>query len=621
MGTDEKARCISADEEIGTLTEECEVKKDSRRQSWNNKVEYLLAMVGNAVGIGNIWRFPYQCQKHGGGAFLIPYFTVLLLIGYPMLLMEIALGQKYQCGAIAMWGQISPYAAGIGISTLVIVAFLTSYYAVVLSWSFVYAANSFQSPLPWNHCPKVFDDASNSSVVVQECAASSPSVYYWFRQTLNVPNSIEESHVTINWQILLACLFSSILLFIGLQKGVKSTGKFMYFGVLFPYVVLFTFLVRALTLEGSHEGIAYLIRTDMTKLGSLEVWQAATTQIFFSIGIGYGVYVAQASYMPKGNNCKFDVIFVATVNSFTSILATLIVFGILGFRAHVNQEKCYAEYATTLNISVEDLLLNTTNSNDVALAKCSYTQHLDKVKGGTGLAFIAFAEAIVSFPVSNLWSLIFYLMLGSVGLSSVIGTLTGVIASLRDVGCKTKKPIIAALLCGGLFVFTIIYTTDFGYYFIDILDNNIGGLALCPVVLFEVIATSYLYGINRFMEDIKNMTGKKPGKYWWFTLAISSPILLTLFIVLKFINYGLKGSLTYKSWNKEETIEMNLPYPTWGYAAISISSLVCVLSMPLAIVLYKLNVFNLAEYLTADKKEKQNTSLKLNDFSKQRLDF
>ena len=123
------------------------------------------------------------------------------------------------------------------------------------------------------------------------------------------------------------------------------------------------------------------------------------------------------------------------------------------------------------------------------------------------------------------------------------------------------------------------------------------------------------------MEDIKNMTGKKPGKYWWFTLAISSPILLTLFIVLKFINYGLKGSLTYKSWNKEETIEMNLPYPTWGYAAISISSIVCVLSMPLAIVLYKLNVFNLAEYLTADKKEKQNTSLKLNDFSKQRLDF
>ena len=82
----------------------------------------------------------------------------------------------------------------------------------------------------------------------------------------------------------------------------------------------------------------------MSKLADINVWQAAVTQIFFSIGIGYGVYVAQASYMPKSNNCKFDVVLVATVNSMTSILATLIVFGVLGFRAKVNEVKCLQRY-------------------------------------------------------------------------------------------------------------------------------------------------------------------------------------------------------------------------------------------------------------------------------------
>lgn len=121
-----------------------EIKKDvtitsseKTRQTWNNKTEYLLAMIGNAVGIGNIWRFPYQCQKYGGGdcsfffccclnyfvisgAFLIPYFIALAFVGYPLLFMEIALGQKFRQGSVGTWTSVSPYAAGIGICTLIV---------------------------------------------------------------------------------------------------------------------------------------------------------------------------------------------------------------------------------------------------------------------------------------------------------------------------------------------------------------------------------------------------------------------------------------------------------------------------------------------------------------------
>lgn len=566
----------------------------SSRQSWNSKTEYLLAMVGNAVGIGNIWRFPYQCQKHGGGAFLIPYFIVLLLIGYPLLLMETALGQKYQSGAVAMWGQVSPYASGIGLCSLIAVCFLTTYYVVVLSWSFVYAANSFKSPLPWKDCP-TFQNQTVGDLPVEECAASSPTIYYWFRTTLNQPNTIEESDGTINWQILLSVFVSCLLLFISLQKGVKSTGKFMYFAVLLPYLVLTVFLVRALTLDGSFYGIAYLLRADMTKLASVDVWQAAITQIFLGIGIGFGAYVAQASYMPRGNNCKWDVLFVASVNSLTSIIATLIVFAVLGFRALINQDKCLQNLAFTNNITVHEL--TSPSNNVINTTSCLRDHFLDELTGGTGLAFIAFAEAILSFPLPNMWSVIFFLMLGSVGLSSTIGILTGVIASLRDIGCRIKKSTMAAFLCSGLFGCTVLFTFDFGPYIIDMMDNNIAGLTLSPVVLFEVVATAHLLGINKFLEETKRMTGQSFGPYWKWTLAFFCPLLLTLVIAGGYVNYGIKGPLHYLAWSSMERREVEVAYPGWGYALVVVISLLSLIAIPASALLYRLGIFDLAAYL------------------------
>jgi len=581
-----------------SLEESCEVSSSGNnleRENWSNKAEYLLALVGNAVGIGNIWRFPFQCKMHGGGAFLIPYFLILFMIGYPLLLMEIGLGQKFQCGSVAMWGKLSPHAAGIGVCSLITAICLASYYMVVVSWSFVYAANSIRSPLPWQYCPNTTSD---------ECLKSSPSEYFWFRETLSLPDTISDSTGVFNWQTCVSLTCCTLLVFLGLQKGVKSTGKCMYFGVLLPYAILGIFFVRALTLEGALEGISYLLKVDLSTLKEFSVWQAAITQIFFSIGIGYGAYGAQASYMKRKNNCKFDVIFVATVNSMTSLLATVIVFGILGFRATIKSLDCYEEHASLLNTSIEELqqVTDYTKFGKINPLNCTLEKQLDKASGGPGLAFITFAEAIVNLPFSNVWSLMFFVMLGSIGLSSLVGVFTGIVASGRDLGVKLSKMRLAFLLCIGMLSLAIPYTLDIGYYLIDILDSNVGSLTLCTVGLLEVVFTSYVYGIDRFLRDVKEMTGVSSGRYWKYTLKYVCPVILSSFFVANLIRYCIHSPLTYTAWNSSTGSQAPMPYPTWAYFMFIFISLFCLGSIPLVALLVSLGKFDLFNYIS-----RQNT--------------
>jgi len=587
-----------------------EIKKDvtitsseKTRQTWNNKTEYLLAMIGNAVGIGNIWRFPYQCQKYGGGAFLIPYFIALAFVGYPLLFMEIALGQKFRQGSVGTWTSVSPYAAGIGICTLIVVCILSSYYIVVVCWSFIYVASSFVVPLPWKQCPL---DPNNSTVRVSECESSSPIFYYWYRVTANVPNSVEESTGFINWKILLASAFAMILVFVGQIRGVKSTGKFMYIGVSFPFIILFIMLVRVLTLEGSFTGISTLLEIDETKLLDPTAWQAAITQIFMSIGIGYGVYIAQASYMPTNNNCKFDVLFVATINSSISILATIIVFGTLGFRAVVNEKKCLQKVDLLLNTSVGSIDKNTS---------CSAKTFLNEELSGPGLAFIAFAEVMLQMPPPNLWSFIFFAMLGSVGVSSVIGTTTGIIASIQDLGFNLKKSHMALVVSIGIFISSIPYAFDFGNYLTEIMDNYLATLTLVPIVIAELIVVNWLFGFRRFFIAVENMTGVSFGLYWKVTLLVITPIILTVSFIGSLYKYASENVGVYTSWNKEMAKEVILSAPSWLIGLVIFLVICCFIFFPLNIALYQLNIFNLPAYLS--KKNKNICNHQSNDIHKE----
>lgn len=130
-------------------TTEGSVGEHEERPRWSRRISFLFAAIGSAVGLGNIWRFPYLCNKFGGGAFLIPYFLCLILVGHPVLLLELSLGQKFQSGDVDAFGSINRRFRGVGIASVFGAYIIVWYYCVVIAWACLYFAASFQKTLPF----------------------------------------------------------------------------------------------------------------------------------------------------------------------------------------------------------------------------------------------------------------------------------------------------------------------------------------------------------------------------------------------------------------------------------------------------------------------------------------
>lgn len=162
------------------------------------------------------------------GAFLLPYAVMLIIEGIPLLYLELSVGQRLRKGSLKAWGMISPYMGGIGLASLVICILTASYYSVVISWCLFYLFSSFRSSLPWSKCPTVesFNSTSNRSVhnAVSECSRSNSILYFFFRETLNVSENIEET-TTWNWKITLCYIAAWIVIYICIIRGIKSSGK------------------------------------------------------------------------------------------------------------------------------------------------------------------------------------------------------------------------------------------------------------------------------------------------------------------------------------------------------------------------------------------------------------
>nr|CAB3266318.1 sodium-dependent neutral amino acid transporter B(0)AT3-like [Phallusia mammillata] len=276
IGTDSK----DAEDDSNSSSEEIAVK----RTGWDNKVQYILAQIGFAVGLGNVWRFPYLCQKNGGGAFFIPYFTMLVLEGVPLFCLELAIGQRLKRGSVGVWNHIQPLLGGVGIASMIVCFLIASYYNMIIAWGLFYFFNSFQSPLPKSDCPtETICNFSNETVPLGECANTSSTLYFWCRKAINVSPSIEVAG-GVEWRMTLCLLVAWLIVFVGMFKGIKSSGKVIYFSATFPYFVLLIYFFRGITLHGAVNGLAYIFTPDISGLADPNVWRDAATQIFFSLG-------------------------------------------------------------------------------------------------------------------------------------------------------------------------------------------------------------------------------------------------------------------------------------------------------------------------------------------------
>ncbi|XP_041844103.1 sodium- and chloride-dependent transporter XTRP3-like [Melanotaenia boesemani] len=570
------------------------MEKDAR-DSWDTPMQFVLACVSYAVGLGNVWRFPYLCQMHGGGGFLIPYLLMLVLEGVPLFYLELAIGQKMRLGSIGAWNAISPYLGGVGLASVVTSLYLCLYYNVINAWSFWYLFHSFQSVLPWAFCPI----NSNRTGPIEECERATPTQYFFYRETLNISSSIEVNGGIHTGQTL-CLLLAWVITYLFILRGVKSTGKVVYFTATFPYVVLFIYLIRGMTLHGAINGIIYMFTPKMEQLANPTTWINAATQIFFSLGLGFGSLIAFSSYNQYHNNFERQAIAVSLINSGTSIFSSIVTFAIYGFKATVNYENCLNRTRTllmnTFNLAEDSITLDTVSDcieklnmtfpqqfAEIThkLENCSLESELDTAVEGTGLAFIVYSEAITNMPLSQLWSVLYFIMLLLLGMGSMLGNVTAIITPLRDfkvVSCMSTE-FFNGLVCLFCLLLGLGFTTTSGNYWFTMFNDYGATFSLLFIVLIEVVTVSYIYGIRRFEKDIEDMLGHRPNWYWKIMWAGVSPLLLIGLFLFYIVNYIQGGTPTYQAWNKDLGKSVQTEYPVFSQVFIGmllVSSVSCV---------------------------------------------
>ncbi|XP_062860366.1 sodium- and chloride-dependent GABA transporter 3-like [Trichomycterus rosablanca] len=487
-------------------------KKIQERGHWGSKTEFFLAVAGDIVGLGNVWRFPYLCYRNGGGVFLIPYLVFALTCGLPLFLLETTMGQYTQEGSITCWKRICPLAEGLGYAGQVIELYSCMYYIIILAWALLYLVLSFKSQLPWTSCDNYWNtDAcvviGSNSNMTQKINSTSAAAEFWERRVLSLSKGIEDLG-EVNWELLLCLIVMWVLCYFSIWKGVKSTGKVVYLTAIFPYVMLVVLLIRGLTLPGALQGVIFYLYPDFSRLLEPQVWMEAASQITFSYSIGAGILTVLGSYNPYNSNCYRDCFWLCLLNSATSIVAGFAVFSVLGFMAY-EQGVPIAEVA----------------------------------ESGPGLAFIAYPQAVAMMPVPQLWAACFFIMIILLGLDTQFLAMEVIITSVTDVFPKIlrrtgRREIFLLLLCLFCFFSQFVMITEGGMYVFQLFDYYAcNGACIVFITVFQCLAVSWIFGNDRMCEAIQDMTGTYPNVLFKLCWKYVTPFLLMVSFIYYLVDY------------------------------------------------------------------------------------
>jgi NSS family neurotransmitter:Na+ symporter len=441
------------------------------REQWKSQFGFLLAAVGSAIGLGNIWRFSYMAYDNGGGAFLIPYLCALLTAGIPLLILEFAIGHERIGSAPLAYAKIDKRWEWLGWWAVLFVMFgIVLYYSVVIAWCLNFFILSFN--LGWGPDP-------NS---------------YFFNEFLGVsktPFEIGQIRSPIFGALLIVWFLNWLILYRGVRKGVELANK-VFMPLLFVLTVIL--VAWALTLDGAMGGVKAYLTPDFARLSDPKVWIDAYSQIFFTLSLGFGIMIAYASYLPQKANISKNALLTGLINSGYSLFAGLAVFSVLGFMA-LSQGKQVSEV----------------------------------VSQSIGLAFVAYPKAVSLIPSGNLFGAIFFLCLVVAGLSSSISIVEAFTSAMVDKFGVRRKPFITVVSMLG-FLGAIIFTTEAGLLWLDIVDHFLTHYGLVVVGILECILVGWLFKLETLRKHVNKVSSLKLGLWWDVLVKYFIPLVLAVIL-------------------------------------------------------------------------------------------
>lgn len=462
------------------------------RERWGNRSAFIMAAIGSAIGLGNVWRFPYIAYSNGGGAFFIPYVIALITTGIPLVALEYYLGIRHQTGPTEAYGFIRKRSNYIGWFALGTAGMITAYYAVIMGWAWTFLYHSIG--VKWAGIEKAFFHSNILGI---------------------------SDHITnlegLQWPIIIGLLLTWLSIFFIIFKGVKIVGKVVNWTVGLPWLILLILIIRGITLKGAGAGLDYYLKPDFSQLLNPNVWLAAYGQIFFSLSLGFGIMIAYASYLPKDSDVNTNAWIVSFANCATSFFAGFAVFSILGY-----------------------------------LAFQSGTPVDQVVDAGPGLAFVTYPAAISQLPggiiSQSIFGIFFFLMLLMLGIDSAFSLAEAIVTGLKD-SFKIQREKVVLGVCTVGFLIGIFYSTRAGLYWLDVVDHWMNwGLVI--VGLLEAILIGWFYNTAKVIQDMDSTSAIKFGNWWIFSVKYFTPVILLITIISSVVKEITKpyGGGNYPIW-------------------------------------------------------------------------
>lgn len=447
----------------------------ARRGAFSSRKVFILAAIGSAVGLGNIWRFPYVAYENGGGAFVLPYIVALITAGLPFLLLDYALGHKNRGSAPLSFARTDRRIEGLGWWQVAICFLIAVYYAAVIAWALRYTF--FSVNRDWGDDPEGF----------------------LFGSFLQAGDPGVSASVVVGVLVPLAIVWIAVLVIMGLgvEKGIGATAV-----VFIPLLILAfaALVIRALFLPGAAEGLSALFTPNWSALTETSVWAAAFGQIFFSLSVGFGIMITYSSYVAKRTDMTGSGLVVGFSNSGFELLAGIGVFAALGFMAQAS------------GVGVDEV-----------------------ASEGLGLAFVAFPAIINEAPAGAVIGVLFFGSLVFAGLTSLVSVVEVVISAVRD---KFELSRIAATMIVGVpaaLISLAFFSTSSGVYVLDIVDHFINRFGiLAAAVVSMIVLAWFVRAIPGLAAHMNRYGSIQLGRLWTVLVSVITPVALAVILVREF---------------------------------------------------------------------------------------